>query len=116
MQNVHPQFMGYFSLQKHSVVTVVHEVSVDEGQGTLGQRPEPCQSEGEQKRAAQSGSELTSIVDDVDFPRAWRIFEGGGARRAASSGGRKFCSVETTNMTNDMDVNRYLLRAIFESF
>lgn len=110
--NVHPQSIGNFKSQKHSVLTVVHEVSVVEGHGTLGQRPGPCQFEGEQKKAAHSGSELKFIVEEVELPRAWRVFVGGCGARTASSGGKKFCSVEATDMANDIVANRYFLRDI----
>lgn len=91
---------------------MLHEVSLVEGQGTLGHNPGPCQFEDEQKNAAQSGNELKSIVDDGRECRAWRALVGGGI---AASSGRKFCSVDTTKATNNMIANRRVLRAIVET-
>lgn len=91
---------------------MVHEVSVVEGQGTLGHRPGPCQSEGEHQNAAHSGNELKSIVDDVGECRGWSVLVGGGT---AASGGRKFCSADTSKATIKMIANRPVVRGIFEA-
>ena len=91
---------------------MVHEVSLVEGQGTLGHRPGPCQSEGEHQNAAHAGRELKSIVDDVRECRGWRVLVGGWT---AASGGKKFCSVDTTKATNNMIAKRSVLRGIFEA-